>query len=111
MLFQTLVQLNILILATPALAGWIALPMAQPGVVRAACVVLQIQAVETVAPKQSPAETPSKTAATTRPVPLLLPRFVLASSERAVDLKGNFLAVTPVAIAAFHPFPHAIRAP
>ena len=111
MLFQTLVQLNILILATPALAGWIALPMAQPGVVRAACVILQIRAVETVAPKQSPAETPSKTATTTRPVPLLLPRFVLASSERAVDLKGNFLAVTPVAIAAFHPFPHAIRAP
>ena len=57
MLFQTLVQLNILILATPALAGWIALPMAQPGVVRAACVVLQIRAVEAAAPKQSPAET------------------------------------------------------
>ena len=111
MLFQTLVQLNILILATPALAGWIALPMAQPGVVRAACVVLQIRAVETVAPKQSPAETPSKTATTTRPVPLLLPRFVLASSERAGDQKVNFLTVPSAAVAAFHPFPHAIRAP
>ena len=111
MLFQTLVQLNILILATPALAGWIALPMAQLGVVRAACVVLQIRAVETVAPKQSPAETPSKTAATARPVPLLLPRFVLASNARAGDQKVNFLTVPSAAIAAFHPFPHAIRAP
>ena len=111
MLFQTLVQLNILILATPALAGWIALPMAQSGVVRAACVVLQIRAVEAVVPKQSPAETPSKAASAVRPVPLRLPRFVLASNERAVDQTCNFLAVPSAAIAAFHPFPHAIRAP
>ena len=110
MLFQTLVQLNILILATPALAGWIALPMAQLGVVRASCVVLQIRAVETAAPKQSPAETPSKTAPA-RPVRLLLPRFALASNERAADQKSNFPVVPSAAIAAFPPFPHAIRAP
>jgi hypothetical protein len=110
MLFQTLVQLNILILATPALAGWIALPMAQPGVVRAACVVLQIRAVETVAPKQSPAETLSKAAAV-RPVPLVLPRFVLASNERPSSQCHRFPDMYLASVASFHPFSHAIRAP
>ena len=47
MLLQTLVQLNLLILATPALAGWVLLPLSQPSVVRA-CVVTQIQSVEAV---------------------------------------------------------------
>ncbi len=110
MLFQTLIQLNILILATPALAGWIALPMAQPGVVRAACVVLQIRAVEAATPKQSPAETSGKAAAV-RPIPLAFARFALTSGERPTSQSCGFVDVQAVRIAAFCPFPYAIRAP
>ena len=51
MLLQTLLQINILILATPALAGWTLMPLAQPGAVRAACVVWQGRTTEAVAPK------------------------------------------------------------
>ena len=39
MLFQTLVQLNILILATPALAGWSLLPPVHGAAVHAVCIV------------------------------------------------------------------------
>ena len=38
MLFQTLVQLNILILATPALAGWSLLPPVHGAAVHAVCI-------------------------------------------------------------------------
>ena len=107
MLFQTLVQLNILILATPALAGWIALPMAQPGVMRAACVVLQIRAVEAAAPKQSPVETLSKAPAIRR-IPA---RFALASGGRPTSQSCGFVDVQALRVAAFCPFPSAIRAP
>jgi len=110
MLFQTLVQLNILILATPALAGWIALPMAQPGVVRAACVVLQIRAVEAAAPKQSPAETLSKAPAIRR-IPTRPARFALASGARPTSQSCGFIDVQALRITSFCPFPSAIRAP
>ena len=56
MLLQTLVQLNILIFATPALAGWAMLPLAaQPDLVRVACVLVQSRAMEANASPKSAA--------------------------------------------------------
>jgi len=110
MFLQTLVQLNILILATPALAGWIALPMAQPGVVRAACVVLQSRGAEAIAPKQTAVEMVRR-AQMTRSLPAVLPRFAFAVAERPTDQIAVFFAAAPATFASYHPFPHAIRAP
>ena len=110
MFLQTLVQLNILILATPALAGWIALPMTQPGVVRAACIALEIRAVEATTLKRSPAEAQSRAAAVRR-VPLMPARFALASIGRPVNQSCGFADMPSVVIASFCPFPYAIRAP
>ncbi len=110
MFLQTLVQLNILILATPALAGWIALPMAQPGMMQAACVVLQSRAVEAAAPKQTPDELVRR-AYSARPLPIILPRFASAVAERVAGTPIRFFTAAPVPVASFRSFPHAIRAP
>lgn len=109
MLLQTIVQLNILILATPALAGWAMLPMAQPGVVRAACVVLQSRTVEAVAPKAGVETLQTRQAA--RPLPAIMPRFAVAFAKRPVTAAPAFLDAAPLVVASFSPFPHAARAP
>jgi len=108
MFLQTLVQLNILILATPALAGWTLMPLAQPGAVRAACVVWQSQTVEAVTPKAEQAQTVQTRAA--RPQPLVLPRLVSPVTARPSD-ETPALFVVPAALVSFNPFPHATRAP
>ena len=110
MFLQTLVQLNILILATPALAGWIALPMAQPGMVQAACVVLQSRTAEAVAPKRTPVEVVRRSHGAI-PLPAILPRFTALLAERAADTPILFVTAGPASVASFRPFPHAIRAP
>jgi len=108
MFLQTLVQLNILILTTPALAGWTLMPLAQPGAVRAACVVWQGRAVEVAAPKAGPAETAQAPA---RRQPVVLPRLVAPAAARPVDQVPIFQAAPTAALVSFNPFPHATRAP
>lgn len=108
MFLQTLVQLNILILTTPALAGWTLMPLAQPGAVRAACVVWQGRAVEAVAPKADPAETVRTQA---RPQPIILPRLVAPATARSVAQVPILQATPTAALISFNPFPHATRAP
>ena len=110
MFLQTLVQLNILILATPALAGWIALPMAQSGMVQAACVVLQSRTAEAVAPKQTPDELVRRVQPA-RPLPAIPTQFALATAERSANLPTAFFVAPSAALASYQPFPHAIRAP
>ena len=110
MFLQTLLQLNILILATPALAGWAFMPLTQPGAVRAACVVWQGRTVEAVAPKSEQVEA-AKTRQAARPQPLVLPRLVTPGVVRPADQAPVFLAAPPAALVSFNPFPHATRAP
>jgi len=100
MLFQTFLQLNILILATPALAGWSLLPPVHAGTVRAAGIVWQYRCAETSAPK---AETPSairqaKPASAAAPCPV-------------PAVPAVFAAVAPAALRLCNPFPHTARAP
>ena len=108
MFLQTLVQLNILILTTPALAGWTLMPLAQPGAVRAACVVWQGRAVEVVTPKTGLVET-ARTAA--RPRPVVLPRLVAPDVAASADQVPILQATPAAALVSFNPFPHATRAP
>ena len=109
MFLQTLVQLNILILATPALAGWTLMPLAQPGAVRAACVVWQGRTVEeAVAPKLAGAV---QTRVSARPKPLVVPRLTTPEMIRPVVQSPTFSAAPTAACASFNPFPHATRAP
>ena len=107
MLLQTLVQRNILILATPALAGWTMLPMAQPGLVRAASVVWQCRIAEAAAPKTT-AET-VQIVQSARPLPAVLPRIAVA--EKPFNLVSSYFVGAPSEMALFSPFPHAARAP
>ncbi len=108
MFLQTLVQLNILILATPALAGWTLMPLAQPGAVRAACVVWQGRTTEAVAPK--PEQTVQARRAV-RPQPFILPRLVTPGTATPADQAPAFVVAPPAVLASFNPFPHATRAP
>ena len=100
MLLQTLVQLNILILATPALAGWSVLPPVHAGAARASCIVWQYRPVETAAPR-SPAAAQARQVK--RAVVFLRPPFaplavVPAAAPRAI-------------LVSLPAFPHAARAP
>lgn len=110
MFLQTLVQLNILILATPALAGWTLMPLAQPVAVRAARVVWQGRAVEAVAPKAKQTET-VQTRLAVHPQPLLLPCLVTPETARPADQTPAYFFAPAAVLASFNPFPHAIRAP
>ena len=99
MLFQTLLQLNILILATPALAGWSLLPPVH-GTVHAACVVWQYRAAETHAPKAAAAVMDTRQAK--RSLVLPAPSVLLAAVH----------APTPrTALVSLPLLPHAARAP
>ena len=102
MLLQTFLQLNILILATPALAGWSLLPPAHPGLARAAGIVWQYRATEPNAPKivtlTQVRQACGRPSATPSPVP--------ASVHPAV-----FAAAPAPALRTCTPFPHAARAP
>lgn len=108
MLLQTLLQLNLLLLTTPALAGWTLMPLAQPGAMRAACVVWQGRVVEVAAPKAGPAEIAQTPA---RRQPVVLPCFVAPAVARPVDQVAIFQAAPTAALVSFNPFPHATRAP
>ncbi len=110
MFLQTLVQLNILILATPALAGWTLMPTSQPCAVRAACVVWQGRTVEAVAPRSEQAEAAQARLPAFRH-PLVLPRLVTPGTAKPTDQAPAFFVAPAAAFVSFHPFPHATRAP
>ncbi len=110
MLFQTLVQLNILMLATPALAGWSLLPLAQPGVVRAACVGFQGRTVEAIAPKVVTAETVHGQR-TVPPQDAVSSHFAVPFVIRPTAQSSTFVVTTSAIVVSFNPFPHATRAP
>lgn len=109
MLLQTLVQLNILILATPALAGWTLMPPAHSGAVRAACVVWQFRAAESAAPKAGHIQA-AQTRRGTNPQTPNLPRFVAPGVFLSAD-QAAFTAASVATLVSFNPFPHATRAP
>ena len=106
MLLQTLLQLNILILASLALAGWTLIPFAQPGAVRAVCIVWQGRTVDAVTPKSEQTETVRTRAAVCPQLPLL-PRYATSGRQMPTDQ----VLAAPAAFASFNPFPHAARAP
>ena len=110
MFLQTLLQLNILILATPALAGWSLMPLAQPGAVRAACVIWQVRSVEAVAPKTQQAQTEEKQGAERKHLPVL-PRRTQPNAILPGDKPCVYFAAPADARVCDHPFPHATRAP
>ena len=110
MFLQTLVQLNILILATPALAGWTLMPLTQTGAVRAVCVVWQGRAAEAVRPKSEQTELAQPRQAA-RPQLPALPRLVTPVLVRPADQAPAFFAALTAALVSFNPFPHATRAP
>ncbi len=56
MLLQTFVQLNILLLAAPALAGWVGLPLTHPSLTQAALVAFQPLARQSEATPQAAEE-------------------------------------------------------
>jgi hypothetical protein len=110
MFLQTLLQLNILILATPALAGWNLMPLAQPGSVHAACVVWQYRAVEATAPKTERVQA-EETRNAERSHPIVSSRFVLAAVVEPTDQALAFTAASAAVLTSCHSFPQATRAP
>jgi hypothetical protein len=100
MLLQTLVQLNLLILATPALAGWTLMPLAHSGSVHAVGIVWQYRGIKTPAPT-------AETQAAARQV-----KLPAAAAPRPIPVKpAVFAAVPAAALSICNPFPHAARAP
>ena len=110
MFLQTLVQLNILILATPALAGWTLMPLAQTGAGRAACIVWQGRMAEAVTPRAEPTEM-VQTRQAVHPLPLSLPRLTSPQTVRPTNPVPGFVASPATVLVSFNPFPHATRAP
>ncbi len=102
MLLQTLLQLNILILATPALAGWSLLPPTHPGLAHAAGIVWQYRANEANALK-------SVTLTQGRQVSGHPP--AVPSPAPALVRPAVFAAVPTATLRTYNPFPHAARAP
>jgi len=102
MLFQTFLQLNILILATPVLAGWSLLPPAHPGPAHAAGIVWQYRASETNA---------RKTVTLTQVRQAFGCPSAAPSSVPVLVRPAAFAAVPTATLRTCNPFPHAARAP
>ena len=102
MLFQTLVQLNILILATPALAGWSLLPPVH-GVTGCAAGIVWHRTAETLTLKTA-AATETRPATRTAVVTRLSLPTPLPSAAVPAAAPQTVLISLPV-------LPHAARAP
>ena len=109
MLLQTFVQLNILLLAAPALAGWAALPVTNPMLTQAAQIVLLpiVRQAETSPQATEDKRTPQPKAS---PRPLIAQRFVIVS-RLPQTTQAAFSALVSDAVSLCNPFPHAARAP
>ena len=109
MSLQSLVQLQILICAVPALAGWMLAPTAQPMLTRVACVAYLPAPVEAVAPaptEQRAKPAPRATVRQARP-----PRLTVSVPARPASEITWSLVPFPAAATSGNPFPHATRAP
>ena len=107
MLLQTFVQLNILLLAAPALAGWAMSPVAHPMLAQAAQVAFQPAARQAEPTAQAAAErqaSPSQSPVTLRPV------AIVAAYADATPLPATPASAAHL-VTLFNPFPHATRAP
>lgn len=108
MTLQMLVQLNILLAAAPALAGWVlVMPLTHPSAARVACVAYQTTRVETAS-----LSTFQRHAPPTPAHPAVLHRAFAAAVP--VGQNGPPSAFAPFAapfVSRVHPFPHAVRAP
>jgi hypothetical protein len=102
MLLQTFVQLNILLLAAPALAGWTALPLSHSLMAQAACVAVFL-------PAASVAEDHHAVQASSRES---IARSYVASQHPAFAGFLNTLAnSTDPVVTLFQPHSHSPRAP
>ena len=102
MLLQTFLQLNILILATPALASWSLLPPAHPGLAHAAGIIRQYRVSEPNAPKT----------VTLTQVRRASGRLPSAPSPAPVLVRPvAFAAIPTTTLRTCNSFPHAARAP
>ena len=110
MFLQTLLQLNILILATPALAGWNLMPLAQPGAVHAACVVWQYRSIETIAPKTERVQA-EETQKAERSQLVVMPCATATSVVRLLPRMAAFTSAPAAILSSCNPFPQATRAP
>ena len=107
MLLQTFVQLNILLMAAPALAGWAMSPVAHPILAQAAQVAFQPAARQAEPTAQAATErqaSPSQRSVALRPV------AIVTAYADANPLAATPASATPV-VTLFNPFPHATRAP
>ncbi len=111
MFLQTIVQLHILLAATPALAGWtLLMPSAQSLPTHVYCLVSQKGAA--AAPQ---AVSPAPRVYVIRPVysipALSRPLEWLSQARFALGLSVAAPSSAAVPSDLFHPFPHAARAP
>ena len=97
MLLQTFLQLNILILATPALAGWSLLPPVH-GTMRVACIAWQYRAAEMPTAAVTETRQAKRTAVVARRL-VPMPAAISTAMPRVV-----FPSLPPV-------LPYAARAP
>ena len=104
MLLQTFVQLNILLMAAPALAGWVVSPVASPMLAQAAQVVFlspvrRVEATPQAAQERHTRQPAAQRLTSARPLAICSRSFAtgLSSAEPTIAL--------------FSPFPHAARAP
>jgi hypothetical protein len=102
MLLQTLVQLNILLLAAPALVGWAIPPAGHPLLMQAARVAVSLSA--------SPV-TEERRAAQASPCRAVAQPFVAAERPADVGVSARQPACAVPAAPQPPPFPHAARAP
>ena len=108
MLLQTLVQLNILFLAAPALAGWVASPVAHPMFAQAAQAIFQpavwrAEATPRTVEAHRASGAASQRSAVTRPFAMM--------ADSAGTSEPVPAAPAEPAVALFNPFPQATRAP
>jgi hypothetical protein len=98
MLLQTFVQLNILLLAAPALAGWTALPLSHSLMAQAACVAVFLPAASVAEDHHASRES--------------IARSYVASQHPAFAGFLNTLAnSTDPVVTLFQPHSHSPRAP
>ena len=109
MSLQSLVQLQILICAVPALAGWMLAPTAQPMLARVACVAFLPAPVEAVAP--APTERRAQPAPRASLRQARPPRLTVSVPARPASGITSFLPPVVAAATSGNPFPHATRAP
>ena len=108
MLLQTFVQLNILFMAAPALAGWVISPIAHPMLAQAAQVICLPLARQNEATPQAEKRHAPKPAAQH---PVAVCPLAIADNFATTSSLPASLAFTEAVVNPFDPFPQTARAP